>query len=315
MKNRLLVIPLRKFSLFDMKRMLVFMLAFVVLLSCSISSQAVIIADSLNLKIHFRVNSSQIDMTYLNNRKLLSEFISEMKKVMSDPSCHINNVVIHSRASLEGGNENNQELSLKRGVNLMLYLQSALSLPAKTFVLDAVGEDWAEFRNIVEKNNIPDRADILDVLDRYQKYLDGEQTFVYGDPKKDLMDLNGGRTWKWLMEYVFPELRSTGNNTVCRFTRDVKPIGYAAERVCDTVVVIHKYVIEVDSTKISKNTPLKVEIVIPGEVDTSNSNQIKVGNTIIDTSSFGPNVEVRSPNEKNVDVTVDNKVVLPRKRE
>lgn len=174
-------------------------------------------ADSLSLKVYFRQDSTTVDLGYSNNALLLARFVTGVKKIMADTTCRIQNIYIRSSASPEGPFDHNKELSRRRGANIKKYLQDALSLPADKFVVDAVGEDWLALREMVESYDVPDKEAILRILNRYQRYINGRPTSVMGGPKKDLMDLKGGTTWKWLLHNVFPDLRRAGNNITCRY--------------------------------------------------------------------------------------------------
>ena len=203
--------------------------------------------DSLSLMIYFRQNQTTIEPDYNGNRMHMDGFVSGVKEIMSDPACRIQGIYIRSGASPEGKFDHNYELSRKRGRNLRIFLQNALMLPADKFVVDAVGEDWAALKDIVERTNVPDRDDILDILDDYIWYIKSRPTSVIGGPKEKLMNLNGGRTWNWLLINVFPELRNAGNTVVCRYSRVEKTEKAALQpqrKVNDTIVFIHKYIFE-----------------------------------------------------------------------
>lgn len=302
-----------------MKRALIFLFLVIALFPYSLSSHAEEGVVSVSLRVCFRRNSSAVDPDYLNNKRELDKFVSEVKEIMSDSTARIQEIHIRSGASPEGPFDNNLELSLMRGANLKDYLQDTLSLPADMFVVEAVGEDWMALKDMVANRNVPDRKEILAVLDKYDKYIKGKPTTEEGGPKKELMDLNGGRTWEWLLKHIFPELRSTGNNILCRYERVVEPEARVAEpeaqrpaHVNDTLVIIHKYVIEVDSTTLPKDLPLKIEIAVPGKFNVADTNIVRTKKAFID-ASFSPNIEVKvTDGNENVGVAIDNKVVIPQ---
>lgn len=294
-----------------MKRPLTILAVMVPLLLCGIPSSAEQKTDSLKLKIYFKQDKSELDMGYRGNEANFDRFVSEVKKILEDPTCRILDITVRAGASPEGKFDYNKELSRKRGENIRDFLRKALYFPDITFRVDAVGEDWASFRELVEKNYYPDKKEILDILYRHTEYINGRPRSVVGGPKKELMDLNGGKTWFWLLANVFPELRSADNNVICRYTREANP-GQSS----DTMVVIHKYVFEMDTLK-NGELPLKLN-------DTTIMNLIGAGvgrdtvyrdtvkpRRVLD-ATFAPNLELNVPDGQEIDILLDSKVVVPQ---
>lgn len=262
-----------------MKRITHYLFVAALLFTCCQLSFAEEVTDSLGLKIYFRKNSKIVELDYLNNKNLLYDFVSGVKEIMSNPMCKIQKIHIRSGASPEGRFDNNIELSQTRGFNLMSYLMYELSLPADIFDVEAVGEDWMALKDMVLDNNVPDKKEILAILDKYDSYIKGKPTTVLGGPKMELMELNGGRTWNWLLANIFPDLRSAGNYTVCQYTFVQEPAMVAQEPKTgnshDTLVVIHKHIVEVDTAKLT-GTILKMELAVPGSASVADPNHTKI---------------------------------------
>ena len=201
--------------------------------------------DSLSVQVYFKQNVTKIGPEFRGNKALLDRFVTDVKDIISDTACTIQDIHIRSGASPEGRFDHNKELSRKRALALKYYLKKELDLPNDKFLVESVGEDWAALQKMVEKSDAPDREDILDILDRHSGYINGCPTSSVGGPKRDLMELHGGKTWFWLLEHIFPDLRSAGNSIVCRYTR----IGKESVKTHspDTMVIIHKYVFEIDT--------------------------------------------------------------------
>jgi len=215
----------------------------------AITSSAQEVTDSLSLKVYFRQDVSELELDYRNNGLFLDKFTAEVSEIMEDPGCRIQDIYIRSSASPEGKFDHNKDLSFKRGKQLKDFLQKQLLIPDDKFVVDAVGEDWAALRRLVERNNVPDKEKILKILDKYADYINGNPTSVIGGPKKELMDLNGGKTWFWLLDNIYPDLRSAGNSIICRYTRLCQEEPREVGHIIDTIVVIHEYEGPADSTR------------------------------------------------------------------
>ena len=266
--------------------------------------------DSLSMKVYFRKNATVIDSKYKDNDILIDRFITETKERLSDPTCSIDNIYIRSGASPEGTFDHNRELSRRRGETLRTLLQNALRLPRDKFIVDAVGEDWASLKELIEQKEVPDKQAILYILNRHKDYINSRPTSVTGGPKKELMDLNGGQNWYWLLWNVFPELRSAGNDIVCRFT--YSPEKTPVKEGKDTLVVIHKYVISID-TLMTPSDNVKMDISIGEGSERKDSVQVLYGDPLLD-ASFAPKVEINMPEGKKASVEVDNKVIIPKEK-
>ncbi|MBQ0006608.1 MAG: hypothetical protein KBS57_04300 [Alistipes sp.] len=288
-----------------------YFLSLTVLISFCFNSYAGEKADSLSMKVYFRKNATAIDSGYKDNRILIDRFISEIKEKISDPECRIDNIYIRSGASPEGTFDHNNYLSRQRGQNLRALLQNALCLPRDKFIIDAVGEDWASLKEIIEKRDVPDKQAILYILNRYKDYINSRPTSVIGGPKKELMDLNGGQNWYWLLWNVFPDLRSAGNDIVCRFTHTEANTPDTKGK--DTLVVIHKYVISIDTLMTPAAKNVKLDIAVGEGSDQKDSVQVIYGDPLLD-ASFAPKVEINMPEGKKASVEVDNKVIIPKEK-
>lgn len=214
-----------------------FILALLALPRLTFSLSAQEMTDSLTLKIYFRQDKTDIDREYYNNGAFLDRFVEEVRDIMTDPSCRLDDIYIRSSASPEGGFLHNKNLSWNRGKALKEYLSSRLLIPDDKFSIDAVGEDWAGLRERVERDNVPDRDAILRILDKHRAFVDGRPEKPDDSPKPALMSLNKGRTWNWLLDNIYPDLRAAGNSIVCRYTRNCEP----EPHLRDTVVIVHEY--------------------------------------------------------------------------
>ena len=201
--------------------------------------------DSLLLKVYFRQDISRLELDYRGNAQMLERFTGEVNRMVNDSSYHIQDIRIRSGASPEGGFNHNRDLSWNRGRVLKDYLQAALLLPDNKFCIEAVGEDWQALREKVQRNSVPDKEKILSILDKYSSWINGHPTSTVGGPKKELMDLNGGKTWFWLLDNIYPDLRSAGNTVVCRYTHAEAPVVFAAapayEHRVDTLYIVEKH--------------------------------------------------------------------------
>lgn len=174
--------------------------------------------DSLSTNVYFDKNVSILDLSFHDNGSILDRFTAELKAMLADTCYTVQDIYIRSGSTLEGAFNQNLSLSRERAEAVKSFLMKELNLPDDVFSVDAVGEDWEAFYSEIISNDVPDKEKVLNILDKYQKYVFGKRTSVIGGPKKELMDLNGGKTWFWFEDNIFPEMLSKGNLVVCHYT-------------------------------------------------------------------------------------------------
>ncbi|MDR0953775.1 MAG: hypothetical protein LBM20_00120 [Rikenellaceae bacterium] len=154
---------------------------------------------SQEARILFLVNSANVRPGQLTNDevKALEQFIAEnsgdAKKTVSD-------VTVKSFASPDGPVGFNTRLSADRARNTETALSKKYSkepLPGNlAFDVEALGEDWEGFRQLVQESDIPDKNLILQVLNMYS---DSE--------RRDQEIHNMSSAFSVLKERILPQLR------------------------------------------------------------------------------------------------------------
>ena len=117
-------------------------------------------------------------------------------------------VILRSGASPEGNIRLNQQLSDQRCTVLQSYIQERLSLPDSAFVSLSLGESWEELSSLVRDSDMPFREEALSIL-RDTPIWVTRNGAVVDSRKRQLMNLRGGRVWRYMLEHFFPELRNS----------------------------------------------------------------------------------------------------------
>ena len=153
---------------------------------------------SQDAKIMFKINEATVRPAQLNSEdiKLLQDFIKENT---GDPKKKVSNVYTKAYASPDGPLNFNDKLSSKRGETTQKAVSKKFSkdkTPAEKFDVEAMGEDWEGFKELVEASNIPDKNLILNVLS------------MYSNPEvRDSEIKNMTAAFNVLKEKILPELR------------------------------------------------------------------------------------------------------------
>ncbi|MCQ2149399.1 MAG: DUF3575 domain-containing protein [Bacteroidales bacterium] len=162
-------------------------------------------ADTVNLDVHFRSGTSDIDEGYMNNGDNLRKFTEKVDSVLYDPDFEVGVIAIRGAASPEGNTENNFRLSLNRGNSIRNYILAHSQLPPEKVTIIPIGENWEglEIRLLEIEQPWKDRA--LEIIRETPTDGDNPET-----RKELLKQLDGGNAWKWLLQNVYPDLRNAG---------------------------------------------------------------------------------------------------------
>ncbi|MEG0467679.1 MAG: hypothetical protein RR551_05260 [Mucinivorans sp.] len=155
-------------------------------------------------KIMFQINKADVRKDQLNSDEIsaLEKFIidntGDVKKKVGD-------VYTQAYASPDGPLDLNDKLSNKRGETTHKALGEKFKkdkVPASAkFDINAMGEDWAGFKELVSKSDIADKELILQVLS------------MYSDPQvRDREIKNMTAAFQVLAEKILPELRRSKMN-------------------------------------------------------------------------------------------------------
>lgn len=150
-------------------------------------------------KIMFTINKADVRKNQLTSEeiKTLEDFIKENH---NDPKKTLSDLYTKAYASPDGPVNFNDKLSQNRGKNTHSAVEKQFKkdkMPIEPkFDVDALGEDWDGFRELVAASSIPEKDVILQILN------------MYNDPaKRDAEIKNMSTVFKILAEKILPELR------------------------------------------------------------------------------------------------------------
>ena len=107
---------------------------------------------------------------------------------------------VKGSASPEGPSEWNQKLGQYRAKALVDYLSRETGLDYCMFRMYNLGEDWGSLEKILEnRSDFPNRKRIQTIISEEQ---DNDAR------KRKIQELDGGKTWRRLIEELFPPLRN-----------------------------------------------------------------------------------------------------------
>lgn len=153
-------------------------------------------------KIMFEINKANVRTAQLNSTEVnaLEQFI---KNNSDDAKKTVGEIYTQAYASPDGPLELNDKLSKERGETTQKAVADKFKKGkvSDKFDVNAMGEDWEGFKELVQASNIADKELILQVLSMYQ------------DPQvRDREIKNMSAAFQVLAEKILPELRRSKMN-------------------------------------------------------------------------------------------------------
>lgn len=154
----------------------------------------------LRASVNFRVDRSLIENRLEHNSEELREINAFLEKIIRNEHVSVRSLNLTGYASPEASYEHNTQLSQNRVNALRDRLQLKYSLPYSMFVVKTVPEDWDSVRRWVDRSSLYFRSQLLSIIDNTS------------DPDArdaKIKDLDGGDTYRILLQDLYPNLRRT----------------------------------------------------------------------------------------------------------
>ena len=159
------------------------------------------------LSVYFRKGVAEVDTSFYTNAKVLDSIVGIVSRSSGNSPFGMR---LDGYASVEGSIAFNMRLSAERTEALLSYIEkrTGVLLGGREDVLcEGMGVDWEGFETLLEDGEqFPYSERALSIVRNTPQWIlrDGR---VVGGRKKSLMDLNGGRTFNYMMDNLFPQLR------------------------------------------------------------------------------------------------------------
>jgi hypothetical protein len=151
------------------------------------------------MPVRYRLDNSVLDMDYSKNREHLTSILNALDIILSSDSVKVARVDIEGYASPEGPLERNKNLGQRRADALRDFiLEKEPRLEMSQMQTVSGGEDWYGLRELVISSDMVGKDQVLDVIDNVPE----------SQRKARLQSLNGGRTYRSMLDVLYPQLRS-----------------------------------------------------------------------------------------------------------
>jgi outer membrane protein OmpA-like peptidoglycan-associated protein len=156
-------------------------------------------------EIFFRTGRHDIDPYYMDNRQALATLESVIRSITASKDSRIERIVVGGFASPEGGTRINESLAYRRAVSLKRYIMNKTGVRNDRITVYNGLVDWQELRARIEADDyLYEKRAVLDIIDNTPVWDSRRQVGRLGQ----IMRLNGGATYRYLLREHFPYLRS-----------------------------------------------------------------------------------------------------------
>ncbi len=152
----------------------------------------------MQFHIHYPINKTDVREDYMDNAENLQTIKNYIRY-----SPRIDSMVIYSYASPEGPYSFNKYLAEKRGISAKKYILQQIpaerNFDESLIILKPDAENWIGLKEkVLIQYMRNDRDDVLRILDSDEE----------DERKKTLLkQLDGGRSWQYILKHIMPQLR------------------------------------------------------------------------------------------------------------
>ena len=184
--------------------------------------------------IGFPVGNSTLDTAFGDNSARLSEVVSFLESVRKDNTVELTGVSFCGYASPDGSGSLNRKLAKKRRDALERYVRERVSIPDSVVIRFDSVIAWERLAELAEVSDMPHKEEAVGVLRNVPEYTYNSKGVLIDSRKKRLMELQYGRTWNYMNDHFFAQVR---NASVILITVRQKPVVKEEPVVEETPVV------------------------------------------------------------------------------
>ena len=155
----------------------------------------VIILDD-SVRVFFPVSRSDFDFSFEENGERIGMVVNRLNAVRENERVNLERVIVSSSSSPEGSIPYNQKLSKARVNAIVDFLQDQHGVDPSIMQVNSRLLDWDRLTYLVnEDENVPSRERVLEICEKQDLNA--------------LRALKGTRSWTYMLQNVFPALRTT----------------------------------------------------------------------------------------------------------
>ena len=151
-------------------------------------------------RIDFPTDRWDILEDFSDNRRELGRIRASLDTVLAHPDWRLTGIRLTGHASPEAPYEYNRQLSARRVEAIRDYLNTLMTLDGTTrIVVATVPEDWDSLRRMVENSSLPERTDMLEIINHTAD----------PDEREDRLKFRFPDAYRQMYQQWYPLLRRT----------------------------------------------------------------------------------------------------------
>ncbi len=238
-----------------------------------------------SVKVFFALNKATFNPTLDNNAASMEEFIDGL--VAAENSGTLDHIAVYGYASPEGPFLNNDRLSIQRCKAVAEYISRHAGIPLNEIQTHHGSVAWDGLRALVVGNtHTPNRNAVLRILNEHlpDACTDRDKS---DRCREDLIAIDGGQVYKWMLENLFPGLRYS-----------LAVYAYHIPESSNDQPVIEQTHLILDALEIEPQTmPAEdIEVIIPSYIDftglTRPLHRFAIKTNLLYYAALLPNLEV-----------------------
>lgn len=178
-------------------------------------------------RFYFELDKYDIRYDLRNNRVMMDSTVIMLKSLLQDPTVTNVRLDIISSSSLEASEAYNVRLTQRRNGAFLSELRHYVDIPFEVLVVHDNVFDWDQLYDLTAVSTCPGRQQALNVIRTVPAGVDHKQTD--NRRKLRLMELEGGETYKYMKDFLFPDMRNTSVTITA-----TRPAGTRAGRSVNT---------------------------------------------------------------------------------
>lgn len=160
-----------------------------------------------SVKVLFRLGYRHYEPGFSGNAARMHAFMRSLHR--ADSMNNIDHIIIKASASPDGTDRANERLTVNRCRALTDYIAVNGHVDPSHIESAPIGIGWDELRRMVAmRDDVPEKESVLRIIDETPVFVTDGNGKITGGRKKSLMDLAGGRPYRWMYDNLFGQLRS-----------------------------------------------------------------------------------------------------------
>lgn len=160
-----------------------------------------------SVKVLFRLGYRHYDPGFSGNAARMHAFMRSLHR--ADSMNNIDHIIIKASASPDGTDRANERLTVNRCRALTDYIAVNGHVDPSHIESAPIGIGWDELRRMVAmRDDVPEKEAVLRIIDETPVLVTDGNGKITGGRKKSLMELAGGRPYRWMYDNLFGQLRS-----------------------------------------------------------------------------------------------------------